>query len=109
MSEDFLDVYTKIITLTPFTTTGSGTHVPGTPHSYHAHISADAKAVYSATGQTVFSTSVVIFHPRSLDNVVLTAATPDMDLKLPDGTHPRILTIGSLDDELGIVAYECRT
>lgn len=107
--DDFLDVYTKIITLTPFTVTGSGTHVPGTPHSYRAYVSASSKALFSSTGAVVFSTSVILAHPKAVDGTVLTSVSPDMDVVLPNGAKPRILQIGTLDDEQGVCAIELRT
>lgn len=108
-ADDFLDMYPSVITLTPYTVTGTGAHIRGTARQYHAYVVADSKAIYTATGQMVFSTSVVIMHPKSLDNVVLVSATPDAELTLPDGTKPKILSIGGLDDESGTVAYEIRT
>lgn len=109
MADDFLPELNHIVTLTPTTVTGNNTRIPGTPHQYHARIEQDAKAVYTATGQVVFSTGRVLLHPKSLDGTVLTAVNPDMMLTLPDGTKSRILTIGAMEDEVGIVYYEVRT
>lgn len=109
-ADNFLSMMPMLITLAPRTgTTGSGTPSYGPAKSYHAYVTADSKAVYSATGTVVFSTSVIIAHPKATDSTILVSITPDAKLTLPDGTTPRILTIGSISDESGVVCWEIRT
>jgi hypothetical protein len=111
-ADNFLDVLSQTVTLAPYTgITGNGQKSYGTPHVYHAYVTADSKAVFTATGQTVFSTSMILFHPRAVDGAVLTAITSDALLTLPDGvTKPRLLTIGPYYDESGlVVCWEART
>jgi hypothetical protein len=110
-ADDFLDMLAQTITLSAYLgVTGNGTRSYGPAKIYHAQITSDSKAIYSATGQVVFSTSVIIFHPKATDSTVLTAITPDAKIVLPDGTSPRILQIGSAADETGgTVYFEIRT
>jgi hypothetical protein len=108
-ADDFLDMLTQTVTLAPFAgVTGKGQRSYGTARQYHCRVSADEKAIFTATGQTVFSAGKIMLHPKAVDGTVLTTITPDAKLTLPDGTSPRIVSIGSTSDETGVVYFEVR-
>lgn len=104
-ADHFLRQMPRLVTLTPYTVTGTGQRVMGTPRQYHARIEATIQDVYSATGQIVNSTGLVLMHPKALDGTVLLTSTPDAVLDLGDGRKPRILAIGSTDDATAIVYW----
>jgi hypothetical protein len=109
-ADDFLAMMPRLVTLAPFLgTTGSGGRSYGPAKQYHAYVTADSKAIFSPTGQTVFSTSRILMHPKATDGTVLAALNPDSLLTLDDGTKPRIIQAGALYDEAGVVSWDIRT
>ncbi len=111
MADDLLDLMPHHITLEAFG--GKDDHGDPLPYgpvrTYHAYVSEDAAALYTATGEVVMASTSVLFHPQATDGTVLTHAGDNDRLTLSDGSQPRILRVGPLTDEIGIVSWQIRS
>ncbi len=90
---------TQIITIKPYLgTTGGGIRSYGPAKTYLCRVKEDQKPIFTTTGQQVVSTSTVEVFPRATDGTELTVVNVDSQIVLPDGTSPRLLRTGSVDD-----------